>query len=294
MAVVLLVSLLAACGDGGGRPDGASLPEREDLTRKVDVDGRPRTYRLLVPATATGDAPVVVMLHDAGGSPADIVEVTQFDRAATRGGFVVAYPAAVAGGRTWNAGFCCGPAPDEGVDDLAFLDRVVRAVSEHPRTDPDRVYLAGVSNGAILAYRYACRHPGRIAGLASVAGAMPLDDCRPGTPVSILEIHGTADQIVPFEGGDLPEFVMARKPVPATRDLVRHWADLNDCPAPTRRSEPPVVTATWRDCADGTMVRLITVEGAGHAWYAPAFGPVDGAVDATAAITEFLGLGRSP
>lgn len=289
---VLFALVLVGCGNGGG-PPGPSPPEREDVTRRLDVGERQRSYRLLVPASASGEAPVLVVLHDAGGSPDSIVEVTQFDRAAVEGGFAVAYPAAVAEGGTWNAGFCCGPAPDQGVDDLAFLDRVVGDLADHPRIDPDRVHLAGVSNGAILAYRYACEHAGRIAGLASVAGAMVLDGCRPSAPVSVLEIHGTADQIVPFQGGRMPEFVMARQPVPAVHDLMRHWARVNDCSPPTERTDAPVTTTTWGDCRGGTMVRLIAVEGGGHTWYAPAFGPVDGAVDATAAITDFLGLADS-
>lgn len=112
--------------------------------------------------------------------------------------------------------------------------------------------------------------------------------------MSVLEIHGTADRIVPFDGGRLPEFTRARRPVPGAREVARRWADLNHCSDRRVERDDPVTTIDWRDCDEGTSVRLVAVEGGGHAWYAPAFGPVDGAVDATAVIVEFLGLAAGP
>lgn len=291
--VVVALAVVAGLAGCSGREDimdvGPAPPADEDTVEQLHVDGVERRYRLFVPDSAPDPAPVVVMLHDAGGSPESIVEVTGFDGAARRGGFAVAYPEGLAGG-TWNVGFCCGPAPEQGHDDLGFLDRVVDAVGDHPGIAADRVYLAGVSNGAILALRYACDHPRRVVGVASVAGAMLLDDCRPTAAVSVLEVHGTADRIVPFDGGDLPEFARATRPVPATTAMVEHWADANGCSDPTVASDGPVTTTTWTACEDGAVVELVAVEGASHAWYAPEFGPVDGAVDATATITAFFGL----
>lgn len=291
--VVVLTSVAAvlsvACSTGVRQP----AQERIEAVERLTVEGRERSYRLLVPATAEPSAPALVVLHDAGGSIDSIATMTRFDGSAVSGGFAVVYPAAAAGG-TWNAGFCCGPAPATGIDDLAFLRRVIGEVADHPRIDGDRVYLAGVSNGAILAYVYACDHPEDIGGVASVAGAMLLDDCDPAAPVSILEIHGEADRIVPFEGGELPEFTGATRPVPSTIELVEHWAAVNRCPDPVVESDDPVSTTTWRDCADGTIVRLIAIEGASHTWYASEYGPIEGAVDASATIIGFFDLADLP
>ncbi len=73
--------------------------------------------------------------------------------------------------------------------------------------DPGRVFVTGVSNGAMLAYRYACEEAERVQAIASVAGSVTVEDCRPSRPVSVLELRGSADPLVPFEGGspDLPE-----------------------------------------------------------------------------------------
>lgn len=287
--VLVIAVVLGACSTGVEEP----AQERIESVERVTLDGRERSYRLLVPATAEPPAPALVVLHDAGGSIDSIVEMTRFDGAAVAGGFAVVYPAAAVEG-TWNAGFCCGPAPATDVDDLAFLRQVVGEVTDHPRIDGERVYLVGVSNGAILACHYACEHPEDIGGVASVAGTMLLDDCVPDTPVSILEIHGTADRIVPFEGGELPEFTGATSAVPSTIELVEHWAALNRCPDPDVESDEPVSTTTWRDCAGGTTVRLIAIEGASHTWYASEYGPIEGAVDASATIIGFFDLAALP
>lgn len=267
--------------------DGA---EEVDTTEELTVDGQARRYRLYVPGSAADTSPVVVMLHDAGGTPESMAETTQFDRAARDGGFAVAYPESVRG--TWNAGFCCGDAPAEEIDDMAFLEGLVEALTDRGRIDGDRVYLAGVSNGAVMAYRFACESDTPIAGLASVAGAMVTEGCEPSAPLSVLEIHGTDDEVVPFEGGELADFTQASETVPSSEELAGYWADANGCEESATETEDPVTTTTWEECREDRAVRLIAIEGAGHTWYAPGFGPANGAVDATAAIVDFLGLGQ--
>lgn len=299
-AAVVLAILLSAClsdDDRAGRreplasPPGAPAAGPASEDRQVTVGGARRTYRLLTPPA--GDAvPLVVMLHDAGNTVDGIVQATQLDRAAAGQGFAVALPAAAeASGRTWNAGFCCGPGPAVGLDDVAFLDAVLDDLATDERLDADRVVLAGVSNGAVMAYRYACERAGRVAGVGSVAGTMDPDACRPAEPVAVLEIRGTADDVVPFDGGAMPDFVQASLPAMGAEALVRRWAELNSCAgAPVTTTDPPVTRTTWQGCAAGTTVGLIAVDGGGHTWYAPEFGPVNGAVDASTEILRFFAL----
>jgi polyhydroxybutyrate depolymerase len=261
--------------------------------REITVDGTSRTYRVRTPP-GEGAAPVLVALHDAGNDPEGIVEVTQLDRAATQHGFAVVFPAAVERSeRTWNAGFCCGAAPSVGVDDVAFLGSVLDELAADERLDADRVHLAGVSNGAVMAYHYACAHADRVVGVASVAGTMDLDGCEPSEPVSVLEIHGTADGIVPFDGGEMPDFVQATQPAAGAESLVERWAELNGCAdEPATTTDAPVTRTSWEQCDGGATVELIAIEGAGHTWYASEFGETEGAVDATAEIVRFFGLHR--
>lgn len=301
VATAALAVLLAGCGAGDDDPgQDAASPSPEEAAaagpprtedREVTVQGRQRTYRLQPPPGEEA-APVVVAIHDAGNDVDGMVQVTQLDRAAAQGGFAVAFPAAVEEAeRTWNAEFCCGSGPSVGVDDMRFLDAVIDELSGDERIDADRIYLAGVSNGAVMAYRYACERSERIAAVASVAGTMDPDTCEPEEAVSVLEIRGTADEVVPFDGGDMPDFVQATRPAMSADALAARWAELNACAdEPDTATDPPVTRKTWEECDADATVELIGIEGAGHTWYASEFGPVDGAVDATGEMLRFFEL----
>lgn len=155
------------------------------------------------------------------------------------------------------------------------------------KVDPERVFAVGFSAGAMMAHKLGCDLAGRIAGVGSVAGAMVLEECRPSRPVSVIEIHGTADGLVPYEGGRTAGG--ATQPSPPTREVVKRWAELDGCqPTPATTTEGVLSTSMWTGCREGTSVQLITIDGGGHTWFAPLLGPASGALDATRVVWEFL------
>ncbi|MEX2292131.1 MAG: PHB depolymerase family esterase [Mycobacteriales bacterium] len=279
--------LLAGCtgSEPAAAPAGPSVRQQQ-----LTVDGLPRTYRLFAPATLDRRAPVplVLVLAGVGNTGEQMVGVTQFDRLAEKENIVVAYPEGV--DRTWNGGYCCPNGATSQPDDVAFIDAVLDDVEAVEQIDPTRVFAVGFSGGAIMAHRLGCDLAARIAGVAAVSGSMVLDDCRPSEPVSVIAINGTVDELVPYEGG--PTAGGATQPSPPAPEVVRRWAELNGCPPEsTTVPEGVVVTMTWTGCSQDTAVRLITIEGGGHTWFAPGFGPVNGAVDATQAVWDFLSAG---
>jgi polyhydroxybutyrate depolymerase len=289
VALVLLVS--TACGGGGAAP----TPAPSVQNGQIVIDGQSRAYRVFVPPTLdqTRPAPLVLVLHGGGNSVDDTVKATLFDRQAADGDFIVAYPEGTR--RDWNAGTCCGSAPSRKVDDVGFLTRVLDQVEADHKIDPARVFVAGVSNGAMMAYRFACERADRVTGVGSVAGAVTVDGCQPSRPVSVLELHGTADPLVPYNGGkpDVPDgsaaAAFAGGPYTSTPAMIERWAEVDGCPAaspPTTAG--PLTTESWAGCRNGSAVTLVSVQGGGHVWFGPALGPADGAVDATAAIWRFF------
>ena len=292
MAGVVALLVSAACGGGGDAPSGAApAPVQHG---QVTVHGQVRTYRVFVPPTLdrTRPAPLVLVLHGGAATAEDAVRTTLFDREAAAGDFIVAYPDATQ--RAWNAGTCCGSAPRRNPDDVGFLTLLLDQLQADYRIDPDRVFLTGVSNGAMMAYRFACERADRVTGVGSVAGAVVVDGCQPSRAVSVLEVHGTDDPLVPYRGGmpDAPE-AQNGPPYTATQTMVTRWAELNGCPPPAPPEVAgPVTTDSWTGCRDGAGVRLVTVHGGGHIWFASGLGPANGALDATATIWRFFaGLG---
>lgn len=289
--IPFLLAFCVAAGCAGGSQDAAEAPPPPPTQqRQVTVDGATRHYRLFTPLSAFRDrpSPLVVVLHGVGNSPEATAGLTEFDRQAQASGFVVAYPQGVE--LSWNAGFCCAAAFVQDVDDVGFLNRLLDQLGAEDRIDHDRVFVVGVSAGAMMAYRFACESAERVRGVGSVAGAMLLEPCEPTRPVSVIEIHGTADPLVPYHGGQVePPGAQASAPVPPTPAVAAHWASLDGCPdTPATHREGPVTTTTWAGCRNGASVRLVTVEGGGHTWFAPGLGPANGAVDATSAISDFF------
>jgi polyhydroxybutyrate depolymerase len=238
--------------------------------REVRLEGD-RYYLIDLPARRQG-APLILMLHGGGGNPGQIARNSGLSAAALPRGYAVIYPAGSGRSRllTWNAGRCCAYAARQGVDDVAFLDAVIDDAVRRFGLDGGSAFLTGMSNGAMMAERYAALRPGRVRAVAGVAGTMDLSTPIRG-PVPFLHIHGTADASVPY-GGGLGEGVarVRFEPVP---DLIAAWRRANRALGPAERRivdpEPDGMHAAvddWRDAAGRVMVRLVTIEGGGHVW----------------------------
>jgi len=231
--------------------------------RSLSAGGRERSYRLYRPGSVEPGRPVplVVVLHGGYGSAGQAEQAYGWDELADRHGFLVAYPDGV--GRSWNAGWCCGPAHIHDVDDVGFVGGLIADISAGDSVDPGRVFAAGVSNGAMLAYRIACESPGLLAAIGAVAGTMVCDCPRPG-PVSLLHIHGLEDRNVPFWGGVGPKAV-DRRQRPSVPSVIQFWRTGGGCGRPTVVEEGQV----RRESAlgpGGIEVCLITLAGVGHVW----------------------------
>jgi polyhydroxybutyrate depolymerase len=101
---------------------------------------------------------------------------------------------------TWNTGTCCGYAQRSHVDDVAFIRALLDSLERTYRIDRRRVYATGLSNGGMMSYLVACALSDRFAAVAPVSGELSMD-CAPTIPVSVLIIHGTADENLPYNGG---------------------------------------------------------------------------------------------
>jgi polyhydroxybutyrate depolymerase len=291
----LAVLLAAGIAPAGATPsDGKSSPVRTEplnlyagtkpavpavgsVTERslVTADGLKRTYRLFVPESLSSPAPLLVALHGGLGSGKQFEASSDFNGLATANGFIVAYPDGVArfpdgsgGARTWNAGKCCGPAVSRKVDDVAFLRDVVEDIEANHRIDRSRVYAVGHSNGGMMALRMACQASDVFAAAGVQSASLETRACSPRRPMSLMQIHGTADTNIPIAGGKGSGIagVTFAPPRQATQTLAR----ADDCRAKPQRLRDTfnrdLLLSRWRTCSPGTGVEFLAVEGASHAW----------------------------
>jgi poly(3-hydroxybutyrate) depolymerase len=161
--------------------------------------GRTGDIRLRLPdPDAPRPYPLVVALHSLYHGGAEAERQWGFDELALSAGFAVLYPEGIGG--AWNAGSCCARAVTNLVDDVGWLRALIAHLEREYPIDRERVMLVGLSNGGMLAYRYACEHGEEIAGIGVVASSLQVDACRPSAPVTVVAVHGGADGHVPYAG----------------------------------------------------------------------------------------------
>lgn len=259
-------------------------PHASGTTLKtVSTPNGSRSYRLHVPPSYTGSTPVALVLsiHGAGSSGFEQEIYSGFSTKSDAEGFVVAYPEGTVNqfGFTY---FNAWQLPSPAADDVAYIDALLDAVASDLCIDQSRVYSTGMSNGAMLSVRLACSLSYRIAAIAPVAGAYyppgtnnlnPSETC-PDTEVRpVIAFHGTADTVVPFNGGTgSGTFALDyRLPIddntPA-EDVMADWAAHDGCAGSRQETQidTEVRLVEYGSCAAGALVQLYAVDGGGHTW----------------------------
>lgn len=247
----------------------------------LDHDGRVR--RFLVHDFSDGSpAPVVIVLHGGGGHPENAVDMSQFDVIAERERFIVVYPAGTSrrdGERllTWNAGHCCAYARESQIDDVGFISAMIDQLVASGRADPKRIYVTGMSNGAMMTHRLARELPEKIAAIGPVVGAVFGDEPAAKGPVPAVIFVGQEDRNVLGDGGpiggDQLDGPIARfRDSPADRDAAPaiaqadYWVKANQCSGqPVESHDSTGVELRW-SCPGGADVHFYRVAGNGHAW----------------------------
>jgi polyhydroxybutyrate depolymerase len=248
-----------------------------------------RPYRIKAPTAIDPrrNYPLVIVLHGLGGRSQKVESYYQLDTLVDELGFLVAYPDGteqaghwhLVGGhpRFWNATDACCDFFNSGVDDVAYLDAIVDDVNARYHVDAKRVFVMGLSNGGYMSYRYACDRADRVAAIVSQAGAMWRDAsrCKPSQPVAVLELHGTNDERVPYDG--VTQRGPTAIPIPSAHQSAANWVAFDKCVSNPDTSAPaldllenglgsdaPEAETTiekWTGCRG---VELWTMRGASH------------------------------
>jgi polyhydroxybutyrate depolymerase len=273
--LLLLVALLAACS----APPATTPTDVPDIRPKpapgpvqtFTWDGMERTYLVHLPAgfDESREYPLLLVLHGAFGSGSTFEKETGFSELADERGFIVVYGDGTEWGprhaRVWNAGNCCGDAsePLQDLDDVGYAKEVVDQMSTFYRINPDRVFVAGMSNGGMMANRLACDASNVFRGIAAVAGTIQVTGCRPIEKLRVLHVHGTADNTVPYGGG--PSGVLPMVVTVPVDQAVANWAQREGCDAgPITTSDGNVDQVAYQGCDQ--PVELLRINGGGHIW----------------------------
>jgi len=233
--------------------------------------GLTRTWRLYTPPNLdrTHKTPLVLVLHGAGGDSARMLATTHFNDLADTKGFLVAYVDGFE--KHWNdlRGIPEWAAQKNNVDDVGFFNALIGRLVDTAGADPKRVYVTGISNGGLMTHRLGCELADKVAAIAPVVRTLTerlAEGCHPARPLPVLMFFGTADKLVPFEGGK-QKMGSVETPVLSARGTIAKWAALDGCGAPPRvMKEPPKEHQVYEPCKSDARVEAYILEGAGHSW----------------------------
>ncbi|MBR0720622.1 alpha/beta hydrolase family esterase [Bradyrhizobium manausense] len=262
LRIGVVVAALAACTHSAGADT-------------IDVNGVMRSYTVQLPAKKP--SPLVIVLHGKTQRGADMVARTAWPQVAKREGFAAVFPDGL--NHAWaDARTKAGPAlrgPPPGTDDVAFIAKLVEKLVANGTADPHRVYVAGISNGGAMAMTLLCARADLFAAGASVI--MNLTDeaavtCHPSRPLPMLLMNGTADPLVPYEGGHGSSY-FAADGFWSTEETLAFWRKLNGCeiddadvadlPDKTSMDQSAVTRISSR-CPKGHDVVLYRINHGGH------------------------------
>ena len=220
--------------------------------------------------------PLLVLLHGYSFTGNRQEDYMKFGELVNSHGFLLAYPdgSQESGGdrnQFWNAGETCCNFMGSDVDDSAYVLSIIQAVQSKFNIDPKKIYLVGHSNGGFMSYRAAHDHSDTIAAIASLAGAgLTIDASAPPNPVHVLQIHGTSDSVIAYEGGDIQG-----NTYPGAVATVKRWAGFNGCAVDgvdmgridlekEIAGEETTVTRYTKGCNSGGSSELWTIEDGSH------------------------------
>jgi len=260
------------------QPAVAQSPEQIQI--QFELDGLERRFTLFTPENLddfTGPRPLIVVIHGIASTDKLVIEKSSqtFNRLAAEFGFVVAYPNGLT--RAWDL--------DEGIasslliprrNDLKFIEQVIAVTAERVQVDSNRIFAAGFSLGGQMGFALACKRPGLLRAIATVAMPLPgflQDDCRTGPPLGVALFHGTDDAWVPYNGGTFPIGLRARDNYLSHEHTVQYFLRRNGCDADLfetrffdeKDDKTSVLQRSWTDCDDAPVISY-TIIGGGHAW----------------------------
>src|SRR6266550_6864087 len=246
-----ITSPLPSSGCGKPAPFAPGLSKNETI-----ISGRyERLYRIHLPSGyhSSTPQPLVLNFHGHGSTAATQEKLTKLSLLANQQDFIAVYPQGMIG-PDHQSGWATGPVWDPHVNDVLFVSDLLNSLQTRLCIDPLRIYAMGFSNGGGMTNVLACTLAGRLAAFAPVSGSYPAypGGCHPVRPVSLLEFHGTADRIVPYNGSQ-------SRQLPSILAWLQGWATRDGCTmGPTIfYTQGNVSGLEWKDCrASATVVHF--------------------------------------
>ena len=235
----------------------------------------PRSFSVFVPTnySSATPAPLVIALSGYNESGADFERYLKLTPLAQSNGFLYVHPDGskdLHGIRFWNGTPECCDFQSPKVDDAKYIMSIISQVEAKYSVDINRIYIIGHSNGGFLANNLACNYSDQIAAIVNMAGGSYANAsfCKPSSPISVLEIWGTADETYKINH-------ILGKPIPGALKIFSAWGAINHSDPVTKTSAEKLdldakitgaetAVVQYQNCLANTAIDFWRISGAGH------------------------------
>lgn len=248
------------------------LIRREDKNF-ITVEKAQRSYLYYVPQNLSSNELISTMmiLHGGGANAENAMRMANAEHLADEYRCLLLYPDGYGHSNdrvyTWNAGNCCGLAKEDNSDDVMFLKHLLKLFAGQFNLKKDRVMVAGFSNGAMMAHRFAIEAPECVSAIATISGGMNYHQKIPTRPVSVLSMHGLLDTHAPYKGGLGKDTRYPRKDQ-AIEEGIQKWARWNGSHSISVKKicGGEVQLTQFTQGSESTVIHDYIIQSQGHAW----------------------------
>jgi len=240
----------------------------------MNHEGLEREYILYKPKNFSENGPLVMMLHGYSSNNNNLLSYSKMNAIADQNGFMICYPQGAITYLTnqshWNANLQMSD-----INDIDFLSDLVIEIQKQYKVSKENVFVAGMSNGGFMSYTLGCERSDIFKAVASVTGTMSgydWENCSPEYKIPVMQISGTIDRTVPWDGTMNTAFGWGG--APHILEVMEFWSDLNACtkdelinfPDIDKSDNSTVSLTKKKGGSYNNEVWFYKIEGGGHDW----------------------------
>ena len=246
----------------------------------IHWDGYERKFLQHLPPREKMNKPMPILfhLHGGGGTAKGTAGFTygRFNELSDKDGFIVVYPDAIK--KHWNDGRTSDIETSwkDNIDDVGFIVSIIDTLKKQYNIDTTRIFTVGMSNGGFMSSRLICDKANLFRGAAILTATISVDylpKCRPSKGTAVMVINGTADPLVPYNGGQIKVLKKDRGAIISTDSFIHYWQKINHCKThfvrklkDTKDDGTSVTIKEFGGCTKGASLVLYTIENGGHTW----------------------------
>ncbi len=239
--------------------------------KTITVDNQQRSYLLHLPKNYNSDKkyPLVIMLHGYSDHPRLMEFYTGMSKKADKEGFIVVYPKGTNDAQdnnlSWNADFCCGGARREKVDDESFIHELIGSLKKQHSTDSKSIFIAGFSNGGMLAHKLGSNNTSGIKAMAIISSSIGGNNIlleKSYKPLPVLLMNGSEDRVLPFNGGGGKDGNYT-----AAIESVNFWKENNRCTKNELANAERYIKTEYLNCSENSNVIFYEIKKGKHVWF---------------------------